>query len=122
MDAIEIANCRSKTSVLEQSCDSGASVTPNQPSTIFSCWFFIARHYIAERHNITLCYNDYRLGLFYTNRRCKKVIKPYPHVQTNIFTSPYRFVNVDHRAQKADTKWWTVDTYARVKRQNLTGK
>jgi hypothetical protein len=62
------------------------------------------------------------LALFYTNHRCTKVIKPYPHVQTNIFTSSDRFGNMGHRAQKADTKWWAVDTYARVKRQNLTGK
>ena len=27
-----------------------------------------------------------------------------------------------HRAQKAETKWWTVDIDARVKRQNLTGE
>ena len=27
-----------------------------------------------------------------------------------------------HRAQKAETKWWTDDIDALVKRQNLTGK
>ena len=29
---------------------------------------------------------------------------------------------MEHRTQKAETKWWTVDDYAREKRQNLTGK
>ena len=62
------------------------------------------------------------LALFYTNHRCTKVIKSYPHVQTNIFTSSDGFGKVAHRDQKAGTKWWTVDIDARVKRQNLTGK
>ena len=62
------------------------------------------------------------LALFYTNHRSTKVIKPYPHVQTNIFTSSYRFGTMAHRAQKAEPKWWTVGIHARVKRQNLTGK
>ena len=62
------------------------------------------------------------LALFYTNHCFTKAIKPYPHVQTNIFTSSDRFDKMEHRTQKAETKWWTVDDYAREKRQNLTGK
>ena len=40
----------------------------------------------------------------------------------NIFTSSDGFGKMAHRAQKAETKWWTVDIDARLKWQNLTGK
>ena len=65
---------------------------------------------------------NYLAPIFYSNHRFTKVIKPYPHVHTNIFTSSDGFGKVTHRAQKAETKWCTVDIYARVTWQNLTGK